>query len=652
MTIVFADLSGFTRLAERSDPEDVRTMVDRSMCLLADVVNQFGGTVHQIAGDAMVVLFGAPLAHEDDPERAVRAALEMQRCAQENRADFGGLSLRIGVNTGEVMFAPVGPGRREKAVVGDVVNTAARLQTSAPQTGILVGHNTWQSTQRSIDYEPVEPLRVKNKTEPVAAWLATGCTPTPSERHLSAVPMVGRDDELQLLQTVWQRTQADARPELVAVCGTAGIGKSRLCHEFRLTVEKSDGRFLRGRSLPYGESTAYGAFAEMIKEVVDIRDTDSIEDGRAKLTARVAQLVTQPETDAIIAHLTAIAGLGSADVAADRHALFASAKRFIEALAAEKPTVFCFEDSHWAEPSLLDLAEFFAASVRNVRALFVVATRPELLEERELADDTRKLMLQPLPESAAAELSALVLGVSPHLLALVERLRVAAGGNPLFIEELAASLNQGAIEPGQEMPTSLKALIAARLDGLIAEQRQVLLEAAIIGDTFWRGALGVLHPHGGVDDALLLLEAQDLIRRQDESRLEGDVEYTFKHAVIREVAYGILSKSSRRKGHAAVATFLESTYSAPSAETSKLLAHHWRLSAEPWLAIDYLVVAAEYAASAWANREAVTLYNGALELMPEGDTRRHHVALRRAVAFQGWLHRSLDLGHRREPSST
>jgi class 3 adenylate cyclase len=649
MTIVFADLSGYTSLAERSDPEDVRSLVDRCMCLLGDVVHQFGGTLHQIAGDGLLAVFGAPVAHEDDAERAVRAALEMQNCAQHNASDFGGLPLRIGVNTGEVMFAPVGPtGRREQAVVGDIVNTAARLQTAAPTNAILVGEETWRATNRSITYEPVKPFRVKNKAQPVSAWLATGCNLTPAERPVSSVPMVGRDTELQLLTSLWQQVGSDVRASLVTVCGPAGIGKSRLCREFATVAQRSGSRFLQGRSLPYGESTAYGAFAQIIKKAAGIFDSDSIECSRAKLACRVAELLPEYGAAGMASHLEAIVGLGTRDVATDRQVLFVSAARFIEALCVEQPTIFYFEDAHWAESSLLDLLEFLAKEVEQSHGLFLVSARPELLDARERwADDERHrrtVILEALPESAADELSIRLLGSSPGLSpTVVERLRIAAGGNPLFIEELAASLTQRTIDSAQALPTNLTALITARLDSLPPEQRRVILDASVVGGTFWRGAVAALRSHRMLDDALESLEAQDLIRRQDDSRIEGDIEFSFKHAIIREVAYRILSKASRRKHHAAVARFIQGAPGASTAETTLVLAHHWRHSTDPWRAVDYLIAAAEQAGRGWAKQEAVSLYNQALELMPEGDSRRPRVALKRAVAFQAWLHMSLDV---------
>ena len=284
---MFADLSGFTALSEHTDHEDVRALVDRCTALLGEIVDRFGGALDKIIGDAVLAVWGAPVAYEDDAERAVRAALEMQQCAATHQDEFSGLPLRIGVNTGELMFAPVGPeNRREQTVLGDVVNTASRLQTSAPRGGILVGEETWRATRRSIRYEVVEPFVVKGKEEPIDAWLAIEpMGATPAERPLSSVPMVGRERELELLATAWARVVDDQRSHFVVVLGAAGIGKSRLLREFRAQVEPTGARFLRGRSLSYGESTGYGAFAEIVRQVAGIFETDRAEDAREKLAA-------------------------------------------------------------------------------------------------------------------------------------------------------------------------------------------------------------------------------------------------------------------------------------------------------------------------------------------------------------------------------
>ena len=285
MTVMFADLSGFTALSERSDPEELRSMVDGAMKQMGEVVQRYGGSVDKVIGDALMAVFGAPVAHEDDPERAVRAALEIQRRASEEAEIFGGLCVRIGVNTGEVMFAPVGPdGRREFTVMGDTVNTAARLQAGAPPEGVLLGEQTHIACAHAIACEAIEPILAKGKQEPLRGWLARTVTSAPAERPLSAAPFIGRDAELELLVRAWARTSGELHPQLVTLVGPPGIGKTRLTLEFVGRVEGTGGRTFRGRPLPYGESGAYWAFGALIREACGIFATDS-----ADVAARKAQ---------------------------------------------------------------------------------------------------------------------------------------------------------------------------------------------------------------------------------------------------------------------------------------------------------------------------------------------------------------------------
>src|SRR5262245_48296312 len=343
-TVVFADLSGFTSMSGETDPEEVRALVDRCMTLLSAIVDRFGGTVDKFIGDAVLALWGVPTAYEDHAERAVRAALEMQACAREHAQELRGLTLRIGVNTGELMFAPVGPEQqRQQTVIGDVVNMASRLQTSAPRGGVLVGEETWRATRRAVHYEQVEPFIVKGRTAPLDAWLAIApVAAVPTERALSDVPMVGRTRELDVLTGIWERVVGEERPHFCVVFGPAGIGKSRLCREFRSAVERDGVSVIVGRSSPYGESTPYGAFADQVKKAAQIFDTDDLSTARAKLDALLTSLPWRGDASAGARALGVLTGIGEGELD-DRTVLFDAAQRFVEALGARQPIVFGFE---------------------------------------------------------------------------------------------------------------------------------------------------------------------------------------------------------------------------------------------------------------------------------------------------------------------
>jgi class 3 adenylate cyclase len=643
VTVLFVDLSGYTALAERMDPEEVRTLVDRCTGTLGAAVERFGGWVDNVVGDALLAVFGAPVAHEDDAERAVRAAMEMQRGVADDPDHFGGLPIRVGINTGEVMFAPVGPdAHRHQTVTGDIVNTAARLQTAAAPGGILVGEQTWRATRAVVSYDDVGSLSLKNKAEPVRAWLALHVASSPLERAVSVVPIVGRDTELDVLVGTWRRVMGDARPHLITVLGPAGIGKSRLCQELRLAVEGDGGRVLRGRSLPYGESSGYGAFAQLIKDAAGIFETDAGPHARLKLATLCTRLLPQTEADAVASHLAVVVGLGEPGLLTDRDVLFFSARRFVEALGGEQPTVLGFEDSHCAEPSLLDLIESLAARVRDVPVLIVNSARPELFDRRPgwgggLPAYTA-LAVDVLSDTDAEALALHHLPPSEDSDAVAERLREAAGGNPLFIEELATSLAEGATDPARALPSNVKAIIASRLDALPPIERRVLLDASVVGKTFWRGLLAQLGTPDHLNEALDSLERRGLVRRERMSRIEGDVELSFKHLLTREVAYAILPRSARRARHEAVARFVEETVGERLGDMAAIVGHHWREAGEPERAIEYFLAAAEQAGQGWAKPEAANLYRQVLDLLPEGDARRPRIRVQWGVAWQAATH--------------
>ena len=646
VSVMFADLSGFTALSERSDPEEVRSMVDRCMSEMGEIVDRFGGSVDKIIGDALMAVFGAPIAHEDDSERAVRAALEIQQRARERADDFGGLCVRIGVNTGEVIFAPLGPhGRRELTVIGDAVNTAARLQSAAPQEGVLVGAETQAASAHAITYEAVEPILAKGKEAPMPAWLARAATSEPADRPVSATPFIGRDAELELLAGTWARTSSEAHPQLVTLVGPPGIGKTRLALELATRVQSTGGRTLRGRPLPYGEPTAYWAFGQVIKDACEIFATDSAELAADKLGERAASLLPAAQAREVATHLSILARLAE-DTVDDRQVLFASAQRFLEALAREQPTLVVLEDLQWADDSLVELVEGLSARLADVPLLVLALARPEFLDERASwarLPTNLTVQLQALTDAHARDLGlALLAGVSEQE-AIAARIDDAAGGNPLFIEELAAWLSEGGAANAAEVPANIKTIIAARLDQIPAPERQVILDASVVGDFFWQGTLEALGGNGALTGILHTLERRGLIHRRPASRIPGEQELAFKHGLVREVAYATLPKAARRERHAVVARFIEQAAGDPTSYAA-ILAHHWREAGDGVNAADYLLTAADQAGRGWAPREAVGLCNQALELIPENDeARRRRARLQRLVAMQAEWHASFDV---------
>ncbi len=639
VSIVFVDLVGFTARSEKLDPEDVRAILTPYYERVRAELERFGGRVEKFIGDAVMGVFGAPRAFGDDHERAVRAALAVRDWAGED-----GLDVRVAVNTGEAIVeleARIGQG--EAMIAGDVVNTAARLQTAAPVGAVLVGEDTYLSTRNVIEYQPgFEPVKAKGKADPVPAWIAIRAGVPAGERPLTRVPMVGRTRQLEVLTGVWERVVAERRPHLVTVFGPAGIGKSRLSLEFMEHVGSQEVRLLRGRSTPYGSSSPYGAFAQHMKQIAQAYDSDELPEARAKLDAAVAEIVGAEAAAEHAAHLALLLGLGEDGDVPDRETLFFSARVLVESLGAEGPTLLLFEDIHWADSSLLDLLETLAARVRDVPVLFLALARPELLNERPgwaggLPAYTA-LPLDPLTGDDARELATLLLERFESPGAPAETVAETAEGNPLFIEELAASLAERSTAGSGALPTSIRAIVSARLDALPADERGVLVDAAVVGRVFWRGALSRIYPREDLSALLGSLEERDLIRREAVSRIRGDQQFAFKHALIRDVAYERLPRAARRERHAAVGSYLEER-TGEMRQSEEALAYHWGEAGETERAVGHLIAAAEQAGRGWAQEHALALYTQALKLVPEDDTsRRRSIRLRQAVTAQALAH--------------
>ena len=626
VSVLFVDLEGFTARSDQADPEDVRDLLERYHASAKECIEQYGGAVEKFIGDAVMAVFGVPVSHDDDAERAVRAGLRVLE-----RIEPLGLAARAAVNTGEAVVRVGNLSSGDPLALGDVVNTASRLQAHAPTGRVLVGDATFRATRHAVRYEPQPAVSAKGKAEALEAWLAVEPLPEADQVPPSRSQFVGRRRELEVIRSVWEQAIEEGRPQLVTVLGSPGVGKSRLCREVASTVEDDGGFVVRGRCLPYEEKTGYHAFSQIVRQIAGIFDSDSPTVAREKLARTLESLLPPDEAPDRIRDVTLLLGLGTDEQAFEQGVLFFSARRLLERLGEERPTLVVIEDVHWGAASELDLVEYLGAHVRDARVLLVALSRPELLDTRpswgaSSASQTR-ISLEPLGSELASEMAAGLMPTGDG--DTIRRLVEVAEGNPLFIEELAASVaEQGAVD---ELPVTVRAVIAARVDSLPTDARSVLLSAAVVGRTFWREVLRAVSGVDDVDALLEDLERRNLIRREPTSRLEGDVEFRFRHALIRDVAYGTLPRSIRRERHAATATFIEGR--TEGAETvAWVLAHHWREAGEPEKAIPHLLAAAVLAQQSCATDAVRDLYSQALELAAD-DERRRDIRFRRAYSL-------------------
>jgi class 3 adenylate cyclase/tetratricopeptide (TPR) repeat protein len=634
-TVMFADLSGFTALAETMDAEDVKALANHLSREMGEVVATFGGTLVSVIGDAILAVFGAPVAHEDDAERAVRCALALRESISTPDYIDTPLELHIGVNTGEVMTGQVGTdSRREYTVMGDVTNTAARLQAAAGAGQILVGQATYEASRAVIEYEAAAPVTAKGKRAPIPAWMPLRARSAPLERAGARGPIVGRDAELNLLHRLWEQVVRASAPHLVVVFGPPGIGKSRLLREFRSRLD-TGARILVGRSLPYGEATGYDAFAEQVRAATGVIDSDAVVEAEKKIGDRVASLLGSETGGDVADHLAILLGLSTAGTP-DRGPLFTSARGFVEALGREQPTVLVFEDLHWAPPSLISLIENLAGRARETALLILATARPEFRDEWPSwgggLPRYASIQLDPLTDEDARTLVDSYVSERARLTGSMDRVVQAGGGNPLFLEEIAASLAEHAGKLDTEMPATVQAIIAARLDALSDRDRTVLQNASIVGRIFRYDALAALSEQDGLDEALESLELRDFIRRQPSPGGTAHAEFLFKHILTREVAYRTLPRAERRRRHAIVAAHLGAAAGDRIREEASLIAHHWIEAEQKERAVPHLLTAAEAASRTWAKERAVALYTQCIDILQElsQPERVHEAVLGRA----------------------
>ena len=653
VTVVFADLSGYTAIAERMDPEAVKSLVDRSLRRLGEEVDRYGGRVDKYIGDNVMAVFGAPIAHEDDAERAVRAALGMQDAMAEINESLGAthgvnLALRVGVNTGEVVAGAVGDGY---TVIGDTVNVAARLQSAAQPGSVTVGERTFRATSQAIDYRQLEALTLKGKAEPVAAWEAAGVLARQPARRTSfgETPLVGRSDKLELLRSVYDRVERERRAHLVTVIGQAGVGKSRLRQELErlLSQRHPPPTFREGRCLPYGSGIVYWALGEVIRAEAGILDSDSTEEAWAKLLASVEELMKisgelaePPERRAaVIGRLLGIEApleisLSEAeDPQRMREVFFSAVRSVIEAMARRNPLVLVFEDIHWADHGMLDLIEYLTQWVRGPLILLCLA-RDELIDRRQRwgggRHEATSILLDPLTVDQTRELVVSLVGAANGDGGAVAAVAERAGGNPFFAEEMARRLADEGGGELFELPDTVQGLLAARLDSLEPAERVLVQHAAVVGRTFWEGSLAMAgQGEASIRESLQSLQEKDIIVPDVGVRLAGEREYSFKHVLIRDVAYGMLPKAVRARKHFDIGRFLEDRAGERTEEVVALLAEHFGraailtseggtegFDAEPIhrKALHYLEAAGDAAAALYSNPEAFEHYEAAQKI--------------------------------------
>jgi class 3 adenylate cyclase/tetratricopeptide (TPR) repeat protein len=670
VSILFADLAGFTSRSDRADPEDVRRTLVPFHLLAKEEIERFGGTLDKFIGDAAMGVFGAPIAHEDDPERALRAAFAVQARAEELQ-----LAVRVAVNTGEavVTFA-TGPQVGEN-VAGDVVNTASRLQSIAPVGGIVAGEPTYHATRGSIDYRELDSVAVKGKSDLLRVWLAVAPrSDAPDRAEDDPPPFVGREHERSVLRGLLASVTESRSVLLATIVGEPGIGKTRLVADLAEHIRSAgtDVTWWRGRCLPYGEAVTFAPLEEIVCGAAGIGRDDHGDDVAAKLERTVRALVEDDDdADWLRARLSPLAGVADdpGQSAVDRPETFAAWSRFVELEAAARPLVMVVEDLHWADPAMLDFLDLLTDALTESPVLLLCTARPELFDRRggwgHGKPNASTISLAPLdPDDMRDLLSDLL--VRTFLPAETQNPLIAsAGGNPLYALEFVRMLGDHGIEGPMAgvpfrpdripIPDSVHALIAARLDALSPRHRSLLQDAAVAGDPFRSGAVAAMAPADADVPAFLReLQRRGLIRRTA-GRLTGDeIEYSFSHGLVRDVAYRQIPRAGRARRHVQVIRWLEATTGERPEDRAEALAYHATRALDlagdahlmdefPGLEDDarrFLLLAGDRQL-ALDVAQAAASYRRALELTPVGHPDRPLV-LRKATEA-GWRSGQLDV---------
>jgi class 3 adenylate cyclase/tetratricopeptide (TPR) repeat protein len=572
VTIVFCDITGSTPLVGKLDAEPYRRVISRYFIEVSRVLEGHGGTVEKFIGDAVMAVFGIPTVHEDDALRAVRAASELREAVgglnEELRRQFDvELGIRIGVNTGEVVAGD--PSEGQAFASGEAVTLTQRLQSSASPGEILLGDPTYQLVRNAVLVEPLDPIELKGKAEPVVAWRLLGViSGAPAVARRLDAPIVGRERELGVLRDAFDEAVRSRSCRMVTVVGHAGIGKSRLANELLATV-RDGATALVGRCLPYGEGITYWPLRDIVRKAAGDLTQERIE----------SALAGEEEAERIATRVAGAIGI-SGSVGAPDETMWA-VRRLLERVAREQPLIVGFDDLQWAEPTLLDLIEYLVGWVQDAPVLIVCLARPELIDQQPnwAVGNTNRvtIRLDPLSDADAEALLDVLRGDADVSRDLLRRIRQAAEGNPLFAEQmLAMSLDE--TEPGAElpMPPSIHALLDARLDRLEPVERAAIERAAVVGRDFWRGAIQALSPAEERDEigpALMALVRKELIHPHTSIFPEEDG-FQFRHILIRDAAYLGMPKATRALLHVRYADWLERASGERARELDEILGYH------------------------------------------------------------------------------
>jgi class 3 adenylate cyclase/tetratricopeptide (TPR) repeat protein len=687
VTVLFLDVKNFTSTSLQLDQEDLYLFIDEALSLLVEVVHKYGGTIDKFTGDGLMALFGVPTSHENDPERAIRAALEMQavlhplraRLKQQFNIDF---QTRIGINTGAVIAGNVGNDfHMEYTVIGNTVNLASRLETAAAPGTILVSADTFQRTSPLFKFEELSPIVARGFPEPIQAYRPLHLLRKPGRvRGIPGLqsPMIGRDQTLLQLQQVVEESTRRRRRQVVLVSGEAGVGKSRLIAEFQKSLPRSDIRIYQGNCQGYAQTTPYWVVADLLRDIIKFPEMASSKHHRTILQAYLEQIGLV--NDDLLPYLSIVLGLESADIETEsrlrlldaemlQHQTHAALRQLLLAEARIRPTILIFEDLHWVDPASRDFLEYLIKTTDKTSLLLLLVSRQQecetivkpLINAAEATpEDYTHFQLRELLADEIQQLINNLLGQTPVLAqslqkSIIER----SNGNPFFVEEIVRMLidQDGLVrETDRELwqitenadgliatvPGTVQDLILARFDRLPESVKHTLQRASVLGAAF---SVDLLQMLNNVSPATLkthlneLKERQFLVSRTNLSRMN----YAFQHALVQEAVYSTLLKRDRRKLHLQVARAIETGSGWTEEEKTEALAYHYSRSTETTRAIPHLLAAADLAARRCANEPAAAHYRQALKLLPESpencdsskDFFTIHVGLGRSLKFLG-----------------